>query len=421
MDIGKDPTPPPAAPPTPTRLLSLDAYRGFIMLLLSTSAFQIHKVAPKFPESAFWKALSWQFGHREWRGCSFWDLIQPSFMFMVGVAVPYSYAARRAKGDSDARILVHGLWRSLVLVLLGVFLSSNGSKSTQWTFVNVLSQIGLGYAFVSLFRGRPVRAQLGGLALLLAGTWLAYVLYPAPSPDYPWAAVGVTPDVERYTGLFSAHFNKNANLGHRIDLGFLNLFPQMQTPPGSKTAVDAFLFNAGGYPTINFIPSLATMAIGLMAGELLRGPRSAPDKLKLLAASGVACLLIGIACDPAILPFMPSGVYSLCPIVKKLWTPSFALFAGGWTLLMLAAFYAIVDIQGRRAWTFPFVVVGANSIAMYCLWQLFKGWALESVKIHAGRALYESAYGPVWASLTWTAVLWGICFWMYRRKIFLKV
>src|SRR5436190_8843748 len=145
MDAEKGQTPPPYAPPKPERLLSLDTYRGFLMLVLATSAFQIHKLSAGVRQGPIWNFLSYQFSHPPWRSFSFWDLVQPSFMFMVGVAVPYSVASRRARGEPARRILTHALWRSLALVLLGVFLMSNNQARTNWTFVNVLSQIGLGY------------------------------------------------------------------------------------------------------------------------------------------------------------------------------------------------------------------------------------------------------------------------------------
>jgi predicted acyltransferase len=404
----KDKTPPPYAPPKPERLLSLDAYRGFLMLVLATSAFQIHKLAAGVRHGPIWDFLSYQFSHPEWRSCSFWDLVQPSFMFMVGVAVPYSVASRRAKGDTPGQIFRHALWRSLILVLLGVFISSNWSRQTEWTFVNVLSQIGLGYLFLVLLEGRGLRVQLATLAGILVGYWLAFALYPAPAADTNWAAIGVKGEIYHFPG-FAAHWSMNANFGQAFDLWFLNLFPPHQ-----------FKFNSGGYPTLNFIPSTATMLIGVMAGEVLRGPRQPLEKLKILLGAGALAFAVSILCDPQILPFIHSA-WVICPIVKKIWTPSWALFCSGWTLWILAGFYYVVDIAGWKKWTFPFVVVGMNCTAMYCMWQMFKGWVLQSIQIHFGRALFETAYGPVWASLSWTFVLWLICWWMYRRKIFLRV
>jgi predicted acyltransferase len=408
MDAVKDPTPPPYAAPKPERLRSLDTYRGFLMTVLATSAFQIHKLAPQVRKGPVWNFLSYQFSHPEWRSCSFWDLVQPSFMFMVGVAVPYSVAARRAKGDRPREIVLHALWRSLILILLGVFCSSNGAKQTDWTFVNVLSQIGLGYTFLVLLEGKGLRIQVLALTGILVGYWLCFALYPVSSPQTDWASIGVKSDACRFSG-FAAHWNMNANFGRAFDLWFLNLFPPHD-----------FKYNAGGYSTLNFIPSTATMLVGVMSGELLRGPRGSMDKLKLLLASGAGCFAISILCDPQILPFIQDA-WVLCPIVKKIWTPSWALFCSGWTLWILGGFYALVDIAGYKKWTFPFVVVGMNCTAMYLMWQMFKGWVSQSIRTHFGHALFDTAYGPIWASLAWTFVLWLICLWMYRRKIFLKV
>ncbi|HMC67474.1 MAG TPA: DUF5009 domain-containing protein, partial [Gemmataceae bacterium] len=158
-------------PLKPARLVSLDAYRGIIMLFMASAGFEIYKIVkdhPPLADNPVWRFLGYHFGnHVEWTGCSLWDLIQPSFMFMVGVAIPYSYASRKAKGDSEGRIWFHVIIRAIVLVLLGVFLSSNGAKQTNFTFVNVLSQIGLGYAFVYLLRGRRVLLQLLATAAIL--------------------------------------------------------------------------------------------------------------------------------------------------------------------------------------------------------------------------------------------------------------
>jgi predicted acyltransferase len=397
MDAEKDKTPPPYAPPKPERLLSLDTYRGFLMLVLATSAFQLHKVAADIKQGPIWTFLTYQFSHPEWRSCSFWDLIQPSFMFMVGVAVPYSVASRRAKGDTPRQIVGHALWRSLILILLGVFISSNNQKQTDWTFVNVLSQIGLGYTFLVLLEGRGLRVQLATLAGILVGYWLCFALYETRT-----ILLGMDG--------FSRHWDLKDNFGMWVDRWFLNLFPRKER----------FVTNGGGYATLNFIPSTATMLIGVMAGELLRGPRDAKEKLKILLGAGAVCFAISIACDPSILPGVHAS-WTLCPIVKRNWTPSWALFCSGWTLWILSGFYAAIDLAGWKKWTFPFVVVGMNCTAMYCMWQMFKGWVNQSIQTHFGRALFDTAYGPIWASLAWTLVLWLICFWMHRRKIFLKI
>src|SRR5262249_35167371 len=126
----------------PERLTSLDAYRGFIMLVMASAGFGFPAVAKQFPDSLAWKFLGYEFDHVAWLGCSFWDLIQPSFMFMVGVAMPYSFASRQAKGHGRWRNAGHVLWRSFVLIALAVFLTSNRAPQTRFLFTNVLAQIG---------------------------------------------------------------------------------------------------------------------------------------------------------------------------------------------------------------------------------------------------------------------------------------
>ncbi len=219
--------------------------------------------------------LNFHFEHADWEGGGLWDMIQPSFMFMVGVAAPFSFASRVAKGDSYLKMFVHAVWRALLLILLAVFLSSPltlprgmaapTGPTTQWVFVNVLAQIGMGYVFVFLLVGRGWRLQLGVIAAILAGYTLFFGLWPLPGENFDYTAVGV-PDGWRhhYQGWF-AHWNKNSNAGHFFDVWFLNLFPR---------AVP-FTYNNGGYVTLNFVPSLATMLLGLMAGEMLRRPNVA--------------------------------------------------------------------------------------------------------------------------------------------------
>src|SRR3989454_2173736 len=177
--------------PKTQRLASLDAYRGFVMFLMMAEALRLCRVAAALPESGFWKFLCHHQSHVEWIGCSLHDLIQPSFSFMVGVALPFSIARRAAKGQSRGLRTLHAFWRALVLILLGVFLRSTGSSQTYWTFEDTLTQIGLGYGFLFLLGFWPMRDQWIALALILAGYWAAFALYPVP-PDFDYARVGVS-------------------------------------------------------------------------------------------------------------------------------------------------------------------------------------------------------------------------------------
>lgn len=393
------------------RLQSLDAYRGLIMVTLAFGGFGLAATAANHIErdggSWLWEGIRKQFSHTEWTGCSYWDLIQPSFMFMVGVSMAYSYARRRELGHSWRRMLGHAVWRSLVLIALGIFLISNWGDHTVWSLMNVLSQIGLGYTFLFLLWGRSTRTQAIAAGAILTGTWLLYVLYPTGGIDLSAGApeVGVSAEWarEHLAGLGAA-WHKNANAGHAIDLWLLNLLPRHEP----------FVFNRGGYQTINFIPSTATMLFGLMSGELLRSDRSAREKLRLLAAGGAVGLAAGLALHWT----------GLCPLVKRIWTPSWALYSTGWCCFILAALYGIIDVLGKRGWAYPLVVVGVNSIAMYCMGMLLKPWAARTLKIHLGAGVFSwwgAANEPALRACAVGLVFWLVCWWMLRRRIFVRI
>jgi heparan-alpha-glucosaminide N-acetyltransferase len=389
----------PAVPPA--RLLSLDAYRGAIMLLMASGGLAFSQVAKSFPNNPVWQFLGRQTDHVPWTGCVLWDLIQPAFMFMVGVALPWSIANRRARGESFGRMFLHALWRALFLVLLAVFLTSAWSKQTDWIFTNVLAQIGLGYPFLFLFAFTRPRIQWVAAFLILGLYWLAFALYPLPSADFPWQSVGLSTDWLHLTG-FAAHWEKNANFASAFDQWFLNLFPRA-TP---------FVFNNGGYQTLNFIPSLATMTFGLLAGQLLRSDRVITQKLKILVIAGCAGILLGVMLSP------------LCPIVKRIWTPSWALFSAGWVTLILAGFVAVIDWQGKKSWAFPLIVAGLNPITLYVLWQISGPFIRDNFKRHLGENIFSSLGTSYELSLqrgTILLVMWLVLYWMYRKKIFIRV
>ena len=247
-----------------TRLRSLDAYRGFVMLAMASGGAGVLAGLVDHGDGVSANVLQWlrhQLDHVAWRGGVFWDMIQPSFMFMVGVAMPFSFASRTARGETWTRMFGHALFRSLVLVALAVFLASNGSRYTHYSFVNVLGQIGLGYAFVFLLLGRGTAVQLAAAVAILVADWLLFALYPPAGSEFPFATYGVKDPSILMTGFF-AHWNMNANVAAAFDRWFLNLLPHPPKVP--------FVFNEGGYATLNFIPSMATMIFGVLAGELLR-------------------------------------------------------------------------------------------------------------------------------------------------------
>jgi heparan-alpha-glucosaminide N-acetyltransferase len=385
------------------RNVAVDAYRGFVMLLMMAEVLRLSQLAAAFPGSWLLGWFAYHQTHVDWAGCSLHDLIQPSFSFLVGVALPYSVARRQAAGGTAAHLFVHALWRSMVLVALGIFLRSAHSAQTNFTFEDTLTQIGLGYPFLFLLAFRSVRAQWASLAAILAGYWLAWALYPVPGPGYDFQAVGVPPDWAHHSTGFAAHWNKNANLGHAFDVWFLNLFPR-PTP---------FVANEGGYLTLSFIPTLGTMILGLIAGEWTRLAAPAIPMRRLIVA-GVAGLALGAVLH----------VSGINPVVKRIWTPAWTIFSGGWCFLLLAAFSWVIEVRGYRRWAFPLVVIGLNSIAAYLIAHLFEDFIVDSFRIHLGASIFASlgeGVEPLVRGLVVLAVYWLILLWMYRRKLFLRI
>jgi heparan-alpha-glucosaminide N-acetyltransferase len=395
------------AHPLPPRLVSLDAYRGLTMLAMASGGLGLHQVANNLKKSGndsqFWNSIGYHSEHVEWLGCAAWDLIQPSFTFMVGVAMAYSCASRVAHGQTWGQMFRHALVRSFVLVALGVFLRSDGRSQTYFTFEDTLSQIGLGYTFLFLLWNRPTWVQFLAAFGILAGYWALFYFYPLPPADFDYASVGVGPDWPHLQGA-AQHWDKNTNAAHYFDVWFLNLFPRKEP----------FAFNGGGYLTLSFIPTLVTMIFGLLAGELLRGGWSDRRKFLTLLLAGIFGLAAGWAWDAS----------GYGPIVKKIWTPSWTLFSAGWAFLILAAFYGVVDLLGFRKWTFPLVVVGMNSITMYVLAELSHGWFFRNIRTHFGTKIFEiggETYQPFFERLLVLFAMWLFLYWLYRQRVFIRI
>ena len=400
-----------ASTETPTtmttgRLLSLDAYRGFIMICLTWGGFGLGKFSElkmqAHPDSSWWRFFHAQFDHGPWAGWGFWDLIMPAFMFMVGMAMPFSQARRQREGQTRGQIVSHTLIRSGVLILLGIFLASHSRPNDAWTLTNTLAQIGLCYPLAALCAGCGYRVQAITAGAALIGTWLLFVLHGGSSQLGP----GITPEwaTVNHSGIGQAWW-KSSNVAHAFDVWFLNLFPQ-NAP---------FVNNDGGYHTLNFLPSLATMIGGIMCADWVRERDITNTRiLRVLLIAGAALVVAGEL-------FGHSG---LCPLVKRIWTPSFSLVSTGMCVLMLAAFYYLVDMRGWQRWTFPLIVAGANSIALYMMSQLLKPWVTSLWQRYLGQDIFLIA-GPEWESvLRYPAIgftFWLVAWWMYRNKIFVRI
>lgn len=391
---------------TSQRLVSLDAFRGFIMIVLSFGGFGLAKTAELHlkvdPDSRLWSSVIHQFEHGEWVGWGFWDLIMPAFMFMVGMALPFSLSRRLQEGHSRVKLFGHILVRSIILILLGVFLGNHRSEKNAWTLVNTLSQIGLCYPLVFLLRGRGFKAQAIAASASIIVTWVIFVLHGGSAELGP----GITPEwAAKYQAGIGQAWWKCSNVAHYFDVWFLNLFPR-SVP---------FVVQDGGYQTLNFLPSLATMFAGLMCGEWVRlDGISEVKKLRVLLIAGFCVVLAGLI-------FGHSG---FCPIIKRIWTPSFALICTGCCTVMLAFFYGIVEVCGFRRWAFPLVVAGSNSLALYLMGQLLKSWVGDLWVRYLGKDVFRIA-GLLWEpTVKATAIgltFWLVCYWMWRNRFFVRI
>jgi heparan-alpha-glucosaminide N-acetyltransferase len=396
--------PPRTGPFATTRVTSIDAFRGFVMFLMLAEVMQLWKLHDAFPASRFWAAVAFNTTHVPWQGCSLHDLIQPAFSFLAGASLPFSIASRRARGATFGNMLAHAVWRSIALMLLGIFLRSLDKPQTYWTFEDTLTQIGLGYTFLFLLAFASVRVQVGTFVAILVAFWAAFVLYPLPPPTFDYPAVGVPANWPHLYSGFLAHFNKNSNLSWAFDVWFLNLFPR-ESP---------FLFNEGGWSTLSFIPTLATMMLGLWSGAWLKTSRATKEKLYGLLVAGAALTLSGLLFQ----------WLRLCPIVKRIWTSSYTLYSGGLVVLILAGFYAAIELKGWRRWCFPLLVIGANSIAIYVMAHTTEHFVTSALSTHLGRAPFlalGAPFEPVLRGAAALVVFWLILYWMYRRKIFLRI
>ncbi len=390
------------------RLVALDAYRGFTMLMMVSAGMGM-KYLERDPT---WGWLADQFEHRRWEGCTFWDLIQPSFMFIVGAAMPFSFAIRQAKGEGWAWQFLHAVKRACLLIVIGIFLDSYPLGFVQVQFIRVLQQIAIGYliAFLVLHLGPAVQAVT--VVFLLGGHTAAYLLYGRATGHDPWTA----PPLEPGTYL--------DNVGT-----FLDSYLHLPLSPGH-------------YVTFNAVSAAATILLGVLAGELLRSSLSPRQKVLAMVGAGLAGWGLGWALSGGD-GWLPVSFAPLVPMIKRLWTSSFAVYAAGWTFLMLAGFYFVIEVLRLRAWSFPLVVVGMNSIAIYVAASLFRSLVVQSLYLVASLVYYvfpanaaihwglvvtgrfrdgiAYSFPPILHAFLAVVVFWLFCFWLYRHKIFFKV
>ena len=361
------------------RVVSIDVLRGFDMFWLMGGRELVIALTALFSVRASNAFVGFS-THADWEGFHFWDFIAPLFLFVVGLSMPFSFARRLERGASRGDLYRHILRRTAMLILLGWF--TNGWLDLNFShirFTGVLVRIALAYVIAALIFARTsLRGQILWTAGLLLGHWAVVALIPVP---------GFGAGVYTIQGNFS---------------GFLD-----RMIPGGHCCAPYVPYGDNMGPLGSF-PAAGTVLLGALCGRLLRSALSGKRKLLFLVAGGGASLALGWLWSFAL------------PIITKMWTGSYVLWANGWSMLLFALFYWIVDLRGYRRWAFFFVVIGMNALVIYVLpievrLNDIANIFLRGVIHHAG------AYAPLISAAGYVAVAWLILYFMYRKKIFWSV
>jgi predicted acyltransferase len=357
------------------RLMSLDFFRGLTMFLLIGEATHIYSllVAPSL-QGTIIGAIGQQFHHHPWNGLRFWDLIQPFFMFIVGVAMPFSFGKRWERGDSWRSTFRHALQRSFILLILGWAVYCIGPGRLTFELWNVLAQLSVTYLIAFLMMRRSTSTQIIFTFGLLLLTELLYRFWPVAG--------------------FNQAFVPDHNFGSWVDMKIMGKLSE------------------GHWVAFNAIPTTAHTIWGVIAGQILRGVLPAGRKIRTLAIAGLVGIVAGYALNP------------LTPIVKRICTSSFVIVSGGWCLLALALSYWLVDVKGRRSWAKFFAIVGMNPIFIYLFQETGGARWLDRLVRPFTTGLF-GWMGRLPAEMLTSAgawaLMWLMCYWLYRRRILIKI
>jgi predicted acyltransferase len=358
------------------RLESLDALRGFDMFWIIGGEWIFGSLHEIF-DSPVTEFIQHQLRHAEWEGFRFWDLIMPLFLFIVGVAMPFSFAKRLARGDSRRKLYFHIIIRFVILFILGMIAQGHLLQydlSKLHPYSNTLQAIAAGYLIGSiLLLNLNFKWQIGitGGMLLLFWALMAWV----PVPGY--GAGRLTPE-----GNPAMYLDKLLLGSHQDGTNYTWI--------------------------LSSITFACTVMLGVMGGLLLRSRKSQMRKVFWLFGAGIVCVALG-------------SIWSIWfPIIKHLWTSSFVLYSGGICFVLLGLFYLVIDVWGFRRWAFPFKVIGMNAIFVYMITRLFDFRQIGNIfvggladRLHSWNALVQGLAGFL--------VIWLILFWMYRKKTFVKI
>lgn len=360
----------------PERVKSIDFFRGFTMFLLMGESTGLYKHLGDINSNVM-QFVSVHLDHHPWHGLYFWDLIQPFFMFIVGVAIPFSVVSRLKKGQSNKELTQHAIQRSIILFLCGWAIYCIDAGRIVDRFQNVLCQLGVAYLLAYLIRNKSVPFQIGFTIVLLLVTDLAYRFFPVAGFNRPW----------------EPYHNLGAWVNNKIE-------------GADKTS---------RWATINAIPTTAHTVWGVLCGQLLMSKRSAKNKIWTMIIAGLICLLVGYAID----------FFNITPIIKRIATCSFVLVSGGWTILALCFCYWLIDVKKIfvKGSSF-FVIVGMNCIFIYLFFSVGGSGFLRNICVPFTKALFDWS-GQLTFKIMTDIVVWGflwyICYWLYQKKIFIKI
>lgn len=358
-----------------TRMLSIDFFRGFTMFMLvgEFSGFFGTMVDPAM-DGTIISAIGQQLHHVDWIGLHFWDLIQPFFMFIVGVAMPFSMTRRWNRGDSWNKTFHHALIRSVLLLFLGWALYCIGPGKITYHFTNVLAQLSVTYIIAFLIMQKAVKWQLLVSFLLILASDLLYRF---------WSVEG-----------FNQPFTPDQNFGSWFDLALT----------GS--------LSGGSWVAFNAIPTTAHTIWGVIAGMILMNEWKPRKKIQTMAIAGIIGLVVGY------------GMSSYIPIIKHICTSSFVIVSGGWCLIALSVSYWLIDVMNYKKFALFFAIVGMNPLFIYLFAHTGGNEWLRAICkpfIAALFGIFNELTIEMALTVTVWAMMWGICYFLYKRKVFIKL
>ena len=357
------------------RLLSLDFFRGVTMFLLVGEATELYVLlGSQALQGTVLGAIGMQLDHHPWNGLRFWDLIQPFFMFIVGVAMPFSIGRRWEHGDTWTETFRHALRRSGLLLLFGWGLYCIGPGRLTFELWNVLAQLSFTYLVAFLMMRKPARTQISFTFALLVISELLYRLWPVAG--------------------FNQAFTPDQNFGSWVDLHIMGKLSE------------------GHWVAFNAIPTTAHTMWGVLAGQVLKSSRLPVSRMRALVIPGLIGVIAGYALDP------------VTPIIKRICTSSFVIVSGGWCLLVLALCYWLIDVKKLQKGVLFFNIVGMNSIFIYMFTNTGGAEWLHKIAKPFTMGVFAWA-GDLQAKIVTSLVVWGmlwyLCYWLFKRKIFMRI